>query len=162
MCHDAVSAGTKFAGREKGMVASTMTRYDRIRFMVPVAEAAVADWRNRRICLPSITTAIAIEGTDWGRAVAYREYKCLFPLRHDGIHSHENVLAAVRSHNEYLATWRGEGQQTPNWEELGREYYILAAQYLQSATYPYSPDKGFETRIVELVERYGLTVYDAM
>lgn len=139
-----------------------MTRYDKIRFFVPVAEAAMTDWRTRRICLPSITTALAIIGTDWGSAAVYREYQCLFPLRHDGIHSHETVSAAVRSHNEYLATWRGEGQQYPNWEDLGKEYYILAAQCLQSAAYPYSPDQMFEAKIVELVEQYGLTAYDVM
>lgn len=139
-----------------------MTRYDKIRFFVPVAEAAVADWRERHICLPSITTALAIAGTDWGRAAVYKECKCLFPLRHDGIHSHETVLDAVRSHTEYLAAWRGEGQRYPNWENLGKEYYILAAQCLQDAVYPYSPDKEFETQIVELVEQYGLTAYDAM
>ena len=137
-----------------------MTRYDKIRFFVPVAEAAMKDWRDRQICLPSITTALAIAGTDWGRAAVYKEYKCLFPLRHDGIRSHENVAAAVRAHTEYLATWRGAGQQYPNWEDLGKEYYILAAQCLQSAVYPYSPDKTFERKIVELVEQYGLTAYD--
>lgn len=140
----------------------TMTRYDKIRFFVPVAEAAMTDWRDRHICLPSVTTAIAIAGTDWGRAAVYQECKCLFPLRHDGIYSHETVSAAVRSHNEYLATWRGAGQQNPNWEELGKEYYILAAQCLQDAVYPYSPDKAFEAKIVELVERYGLMAYDVM
>lgn len=139
-----------------------MTRYDKIRFIVQIAEAAMADWRERHICLPSVTVAIAIEGTDWGRAAVYREQRCLFPHRHDGIHSHDTVLGAVRSHNEYLATWRGVGQQYPNWEDLGKEYYILAAQCLQAAEYPYSPDKEFETRIVELVERYGLTGYDVM
>ena len=139
-----------------------MTRYDKIRFIVQIAEAAVLDWRERHICLPSVTVAIAIEGTDWGRAAVYKEHRCLFPRRHDGIHGHDTVLAAVRSHNEYLAVWRGEGQQYPNWEDLGKEYYILAAQCLQSAEYPYSPDKEFEAKIVELVERYGLTGYDVM
>lgn len=139
-----------------------MTRYDKIRFIVQIAEAAVSDWRERHIFLPSVTVAIAIEGTDWGRAAVYREHRCLFPHRHDGIHSHDTVLAAVRSHNEYLAVWRSEEQQYPNWEDLGKEYYILAAQCLQAAEYPYSPDKGFEAKIVELVERYGLTGYDVM
>lgn len=139
-----------------------MTRYDKIRFIAQIAEAAVSDWRERHICLPSVTVAIAIEGTDWGRAAVYREHRCLFPRRHDGIHGHDTVLGAVRSHNEYLAVWRGEGQQYPNWEDLGKEYYILAAQCLQSAEYPYSPDKEYEAKIVELVERYRLTGYDVM
>lgn len=137
-----------------------MSRQDKIRFIAQIAEAAVADWRDRHICLPSVTVAIAIEGTDWGRAAVYREQNCLFPRRHDGIHSYATVLRAVRAHNEYLATWRGRGQQNPNWEDLGKEYYILAAQCLQAAKYPYSPDEGFEARIVELVEEYGLTEYD--
>lgn len=137
-----------------------MTRYDKNRFIRDIAEAAAEDWQNRHICLPSVTIALAVEGSDWGQAAVYREQNCLFPRRHDGIHGYTTMRAAVRSHSNYLATWRAPGQQEPNWQDLGKEYYILSVQCLQSAEYPYSPEKEFETTIVELIERYKLTVYD--
>lgn len=137
-----------------------MTRYDKLRFIRHIAEAATEDWRERRICLPSVTIALAAEGTDWGQAPVYTEQNCLFPRRHDGIHGYATTCAAVRSHSNYLATWRAPEQHNPNWMDLGKEYYILAVQCLQGAEYPYSPEKNFETKIVELIEEYGLTVYD--
>lgn len=140
---------------------AALTRQDKIRFIRLIADAAVEDWRDRRICLPSVTIAIAIEGTDWGREPVYREQNCLFPRRHDGIFSFATTGAAVRSHSNYLATWYGEGQQEPNWNDLGKEHYILAVQCLQDAKYPYSSHKDYEAVLVELIERYGLTVYDA-
>lgn len=137
-----------------------MLKHDRIRFIRLIAEAAADDWRDRHICLPSVTIALAAEGTEWGQAQIYREENCLFPRRHDGIHGYATVHAAVHSHSNYLATWQGPGQQGPNWPDLGNEYYILAVQCLQAAEFPYSPDKNFEAEMIELIERYGLTVYD--
>ena len=137
-----------------------MKWYNQNRFIRNIAEAAVQDWQDRNICLPSVTIALAIEGTCWGMYPVYREQQCLFPRRHDGIHGYSSMYIAVRAHNTYLATWRAPGQQRPNWENLAREHYILTVQCLQAAEYPYSPDRGFERAIVELIERYDLNDYD--
>ena len=137
-----------------------MKWHTRLKFIDKIADAAVEDWQERHICLPSVTIALAAEGTDWGHKSEYMEHNCLFPRRYDGIHEYETVRDAVRAHNNYLATWRAPEQIRPNWEDLGKEYYILAVQCLQAAEYPYSPEKNYEAVIVELIERYGLTAYD--
>lgn len=73
------------------------------------------------------------------------------------------VPVIVRLHNDYFATWKGEGQSRPNWEKLlGECYYILAAQYLQDAEYPYSVVEGYEERIVGMIERNGLVRFDGV
>lgn len=131
-------------------------------FIKDVAAAAKEDWQARHICLPSITVALAIEGSRWGTRREALLFNELFPHRRDGcMERHESFLAAVRSHNNYLATWQEIGQTAPNWREfVGQNYYILAIQYLQDAEYPYYRSKEFEGRIVSLIEKYGLTEYD--
>ena len=130
-------------------------------FVHQVAQAAEEDWRDRKICVPSLVIAIAVEGTDWGRSVRYAEQKALFPRRHDGIRYHKTIRHAVRSHNNYLAIWREDHQEGPNWERLiGQRHYILAVQYLQEAEYPYSLSTGYETKLIELIEGYGFYKYD--
>lgn len=137
-----------------------MKWHTRLKFIDKIADAAIEDWQERNICLPSVTIALAAESTDWGHKSEYMEHNCLFPRRYDGIHEYETVRDAVRAHNNYLAAWRAPGQTGPNWEDLGKEHYILAVQCLQAAEYPYSPEKNYEAVIVELIERYGLTAYD--
>ena len=102
-----------------------------------------------------------MEGTDWGKSVQYMEEKVLFPYRHDGIRHHKTIRHAVRSHNNYLAIWREDHQEAPNWENLiGQRHYILAVQYLQEAEYPYYPSKGYETKLIELIEGFEFYRYD--
>ena len=130
-------------------------------FIHQVAQSAVEDWRDRKICLPSLVIAIAVEGTDWGKSVRNMEEIVLFPHRHDGIRHHKTIRHAVRSHNNYLAIWREDNQEGPNWENLiGQKYYILAVQYLQEAEYPYSLSMNYETKLIELIEGYELYKYD--
>jgi len=130
---------------------SWMSGKTRKAFMEEVADAAVADWRERHICLPSLVIAIMIEGG--GRFWEECNGK--------GKRTWESVPVLVRSHNDYLATWKGEGQQRPNWEKVrGECYYILAVQYLQDAEYPYSVEKEYEEKIVGRIEGDGLVRYD--
>ncbi len=130
-------------------------------FVHQVAKSAVEDWRGRKICLPSLVIAIAVEGTDWGKSVQNMEEIVLFPRRHDGIRRHKTICHAVRSHNNYLAIWREDNQEGPNWENLiGQKHYILAVQYLQEAEYPYSPSKNYESKLIELIEGYEFYKYD--
>ena len=137
-----------------------MKWYNKNRFIRTIAEAAVRDWRDRHICLPSVTIALAIEGACWGMDPVYREQHCLFPRRYDGIHGYSTTYISVRTHNTYLATWQAPEQPRPNWEHLEKEHYILTVQSLQTAEYPYSPDREFESTIVELIEQYNLNDYD--
>lgn len=138
-----------------------MKERERKYFLEQVAEAAVQDWKERHICLPSLVIALAAEGTDFGKQTDYVEKNCLFLRRYDGIKQHKDFMEAVRSHNNYLLTWRKPEQKLPNWELLiGRQHYILAVQYLQEAKYPYSDEADFEKTMVELIERYDLAEYD--
>ncbi len=134
---------------------------DRRCFMEQVAKEAVRDWRERHICLPSLVIALAAEGTCFGDRTDYVEKNCLFPRRHDGIWTHRDFYESVCSHNDYLLTWKDPGQQMPNWKLLiGKRHYILAVQYLQDAEYPYCKEMDFEKRIVEMIEKYNLSLYD--
>ncbi len=130
-------------------------------FIEPVAEAAMKDWESRRICLPSLVIALAVEGTDWGRKTGSTGQRILFPRRRDGIKSYAAIRDEVCSHNNYLAFWRGERQKEPNWAKLiGQKYYILAAQYLQEAGYPYDDSGTYEKEIIDLIEEYLFMQYD--
>lgn len=120
-------------------------------WMKEVAGAAVADWRRRHICLPSLVIAIFMVG----------EGRFLCDLGRNGKKTCVSIPPMVRSHNDYLATWTGEGQQEPNWGSLvGERHYILAVQYLQDAKYPYSRRKDYEERLVKVIEGEGLTRFD--
>lgn len=126
-------------------------RMNRESFIPIIIKTAQEDWQARHICLPSLVIAMALH-----------DKAALFPLRKDG-HSgnYPSVEAAVLSHNTYLAEWKEEGQEQPNWKGLaGQEQYILAVQYLQDAQYPYYPSKRAEAELVEFIERNGLDRYD--
>lgn len=122
-------------------------------FMEEVADAAVADWKERHICLPSLMIAIFMVGGG-------RFLQDTMPGKTSAMSA---VPVIVRLHNDYFATWKGEGQSRPNWEKLlGECYYILAVQYLQDAEYPYSVEEGYEERIVGMIERNGLVRFDGV
>lgn len=133
-------------------------------FINAVAAAAGEDWQGRHICLPSLTIALAIEGSQWGKRSEAIILNELFPYRRDGcMERHDSYIAAVRSHNNYLATWKEQNQTAPNWKELiGQKNYILAVQCLQDAEYPYCNCNlgDYERKIVELIEKYRLYEYD--
>lgn len=126
---------------------------NRERFIFRIAKKAQEDWQARHLCLPSLVTAIALH-----------DFPVLFPLRRDGNQEvYSSIEEAVLSHNTYLAEWKEEGQESPNWEGLAeQEHYILAVQYLQDAQYPYYPSKEAEKELVELIERNGLDRYDSV
>lgn len=139
-----------------------MTYMGKQKFINDIADAAVRDWKERHICLPSVVIALAIEGSKWGKRPEAIFRNELFPHRRDGcMERHDSFIAAIRSHNNYLATWREMEQSAPNWRDLiGQNYYILAIQYLQDVEYPYCYEVDFERNIVGLIEEYGLNEYD--
>ena len=120
-------------------------------FMEEVADAAMADWKERHICIPSLMIAILMIGGG----------RFLQDMKSGKNADLVTVPVIVRMHNDYFAVWKGEGQSRPNWEKLlGECYYILAVQYLQDAEYPYSVEKGYEERIVGMIEGNGLVRFD--
>ncbi len=139
-----------------------MTYMGKEKFINDIADAAVRDWKERHICLPSIIIALAIEGSKWGKRPEALFCNELFPHRRDGcMERHDSFMAAIRSHNNYLAAWRENGQTAANWRDLiGQNYYILAVQYLQGAEYPYCDEDDYERNIVGVIEEYGLNEYD--
>lgn len=119
--------------------------------MKEVAGAAVADWRERHICLPSLIIASFMVGGGIFLQDIESEKKAALT----------DIPVIVRLHNDYLATWKGKGQSRPNWEKLlGECHYILAVQYLQDAEYPYSMEREYEEKIVGMIERNGLIRFD--
>lgn len=135
---------------------------------------AQEDWQARRLCLPSLVAALALHDMDespvhdaevFAVSLSYPSVTgglSLFPLRKDGYTGgYSSVGEAVRSHNTYLAGWKGAEQIRPNWEGLaGQTHYILAVQYLQDAKYSYYQGKKAEAELVEIIERNGLYRYD--
>lgn len=139
-----------------------MMHMEKEKFIREVAAAAREDWQGRHICLPSLTIALAIEGSRWGKRSEAAILNELFTHRRDGcMERHASFQAAIHSHNNYLATWREQDQTAPNWKDLiGQKHYILAVQCLQDAEYPYYSSSGYERKLVELIEKYKLYKYD--
>lgn len=130
-------------------------------FIKSIGKLASEDWEKRHLFLPSLIVAVAIEGIDWTDKKKNIKPRELFPLQKAERIRVASFVQAVEQHNDYLATWTSLEQNTPNWERLiGETNYIRAVQYLQDAKYPYSDDKQFENKIVELIEDYGLIYLD--
>lgn len=130
-------------------------------FIETVGAYAREDWLERHICLPSLVTALAIEESLWGSAPETLGRRELFPRRREGEKkAFASFRESIRSHNDYLATWREEGLY-PNWRLLvGQESYILAVQYLQNGRYPYRALDGYDAGLVQLIEGCGLLRFD--
>lgn len=139
-----------------------MIPWDKRSFIQKVAVPALEDWKERHICLPSLIIALAIDGTNWGQTEEFFSRREMFPNRRDHcIEIYPTIKEAVCSHNNYLAVFREKKQKESNWRHLvGQGNYILAVQYLQTAEYPYCPDEGFETKLVNLIEEYKLTRFE--
>lgn len=134
----------------------------RSHFIAMIAECAVKDWQERHLCIPSLAIALALDGTNWGRKQEWIKKKELYPYRRDQLEKrYESFLDAVRSHNNYLATWREGEQDYPNWEKLiGARHYILVVQYLQDAKYPYYSEKLKDLKLIDIIEGYRLSEFD--
>lgn len=134
---------------------------DRSVFIQYIGKIALQDWKKRHICLPSLTVAIAVEGIDWRNRRTEIEREELFPLQRSVRKHALSFEGIVVQHTDFLASWKKIGQAGCNWEHLiGEVNYIRAVQFLQEAKYPYSTDKLFEYRIIEIIEDYGLVYLD--
>ncbi|MFG6344028.1 MAG: hypothetical protein K1W35_09775 [Lachnospiraceae bacterium] len=130
-------------------------------FIEYIGQIAQEDWRRRHICLPSIVIAIALEAIDWEKNEDEIKPNELF-VRLEGFHADSPVLRhVIIEHNNYLVTWRDPSQESPNWIELiGESNYIRAVQSLLDPKYPYCEAPEYDRRLVEIIEKYKLTVYD--
>ena len=130
-------------------------------FIEVIGQIAQEDWQRRHICLPSIVTAIALEAIDWEKNEDEIKPNELF-ARLEGFHADSPVLRhVIIEHNNYLVTWRDPSQESPNWIELiGESNYIRAVQSLLDPKYPYCEAPEYDRRLVEIIEKYKLTVYD--
>ena len=157
-------------------------------FIERVALAAVADWVERRIMLPSIVIAQAMKESGRGTSELALKANALFGIKKNGWTGKVYVKDAVEQrpdgtyytvddtewraydsweesivdHNTYIATRKIGNQTEPNWNKvIGCDNYILAVQYLQNAQYPYATSKTYaESLINDYIEKYGLTKYD--
>lgn len=130
-------------------------------FIEVIGQIAQEDWQRRHICLPSIVIAIALEAIDWEKKEDEIKPNELF-ARLEGFHADSPVLRhVIIEHNNYLVTWRDPSQESPNWIELiGESNYIRAVQSLLDPKYPYCEAPEYDRRLVEIIEKYKLTVYD--
>lgn len=130
-------------------------------FIEVIGQIAQEDWQRRHICLPSIVTAIALEAIDWEKNEDEIKPNELF-ARLEGFHADSPVLRhVIIEHNNYLVTWRDPSQESPNWIDLiGESNYIRAVQSLLDPKYPYCEAPEYDRRLVEIIEKYRLTVYD--
>ena len=157
-------------------------------FIERVALAAVADWVERRIMLPSIVIAQAMKESGRGTSELALKANALFGIkkngwtgkvyvkdaveqRPDGTYytvddtewrAYDSWEESIADHNTYIATRKIGSQTEPNWKKvIGCDNYILAVQYLQYAQYPYATSKTYaESLINDYIEKYGLTKYD--
>ncbi len=130
-------------------------------FIEVIGQIAQEDWQRRHICLPSIVTAIALEAIDWEKNEDEIKPNELF-ARLEGFHADSPVLRhVIIEHNNYLVTWRDPSQESPNWIELiGESNYIRAVQSLLDPKHPYCEAPEYDRSLVEIIEKYKLTVYD--
>lgn len=160
-------------------------------FIEFVGEIARRDWLERRFVLPSIVVAQAIKESASGTSELAQKANALFGIKAndqwkgpvyvkdaseqnpDGSYRTEKDTLwrkynsweeSIIDHNTYIATRRIGNQLEPNWiNVIGERDYVLAAQYLQDAQFPYATSKTYaESLINDYIEKYNLTRFDVM
>ena len=159
-------------------------------FMDYVGEIARQDWIDRKIMLPSVVVAQAIKESARGTSELARNANALFGVkknewtgksyikqateqRPDGTYyivndaewrAYGSWKESIIDHNTYIATRKVGNQTEPNWiKVVGCDNYVLVAQYLQDAQYPYATSKNYtESLINDYIEKYDLTRFDVV
>lgn len=108
-------------------------------FIQEAGRYAIAQWKERHICLPSVMTGILMLEKD-------NEDTCIADVRE-----------SVRRHTDYLASCLTESEPYNRWQQ---ENYILAAQYLYMAVPPFHRRQDFETLLIQVIEDNQLTRFD--
>lgn len=160
-------------------------------FIEFVGEIARRDWLERRFVLPSIVVAQAIKESASGTSELAQKANALFGVKdndqwdgpvyvkdateqnEDGSYRTEKDTLwrkynsweeSIIDHNTYIATRRIGNQLEPNWiNVIGERDYVLAAQYLQDAQFPYATSHTYaESLVNDYIEKYNLTRFDVM
>lgn len=159
---------------------------DKEKFMGTVGEIANADWKARRIVLPSVVVAQAIKESAWGTSELARKAKALFGIKRNGWNgkiyvkdaleqnadgsyytveqtqwrAYDSWEESVYDHNTYIAERSTDGGKTLRYAPvIGCTDYTLAARYLQECGY--ATDRSYaESLIHDYIEKYRLTEFD--
>lgn len=157
-------------------------------FIEFVGRIAQEDWNTRKLVLPSVVVAQAIKESGFGTSELAVNANALFGIKLNGwtgkvyvkdaieqnpdgsYRTDKNTLwraynsweESILDHNTYLFERKIGNQTEPNWKNvIGCEDYVLAAQYLQSAQFPYATSKNYEESLIhDYIEKYNLVRYD--
>ena len=159
-------------------------------FVEYVGEVARQDWIDRKIMLPSVVVAQAIKESARGTSELARNANALFGIKKNGWtgktyikdateqkadgsyytvkntewRAYDSWKQSIIDHNTYISTRRVGSQTEPNWiKVVGCDNYVLVAQYLQGAQYPYASSETYEESLInDYIEKYDLTRFDAV
>lgn len=157
-------------------------------FIEFVGRIGQRDWEERRLVLPSIVVAQALKESDSGKSELAQNANALFGVKQNGWtgkiyykdateqnpdgtyrkdyntpwRMYNSWEESIIDHNTYIATRRIGNQTEPNFKRvIGELEYVRAAQYLQSAQFPYATAHGYaESLINDYIEKYNLTRFD--
>lgn len=160
---------------------------DKEKFMGLVGKTANADWKERRIILPSVVVAQAIKESAWGTSELAREAKALFGIKKNGWNgkiyvkdateqdadgnfytveqvqwrAYDSWEASVLDHNTYIAERSTDGGRTLRYAPvIGCADYTMAARCLQECGY--ATAHGYaESLVHDYIEKYQLTRFDS-
>lgn len=156
------------------------------KFLDIVGRAAIRDWQERRIVLPSVVVAQAIKESAWGTSELARKANALFGIKKNGWggriyvkdaleqnadgsyytveqtqwRAYDSWEESVLDHNTYIAERSTDGGRTLRYAPvIGCTDYTLAAQHLQECGY--ATAQGYaESLIHDYIEKYTLMKFD--
>ena len=155
-------------------------------FINTVAAVAVADWKTRRIMLPSVVIAQAALESGWGDSELALKANALFGIKKNGWTGAVYIKAATEQrsdgsyyvvdntewraygswtesivdHNDYIATRKKSDGSLRYSPIIGNTDYRAVCQLLKDCGYATSltyPDK-----LLNLISKYNLTQYDTV
>lgn len=157
-------------------------------FIEFVGKVAMEDWKQRKICLPSVVVAQAIKESGAGTSELAQNANAIFGIKKNGwtgetyikdageqnpdgtYRTDKNVewrkygswRESIIDHNDYIATRKIGKQTEPNYKAvIGETDYRKAVEALQSAEYPYATSLTYaESLINDYILKYNLTRFD--
>lgn len=134
-----------YLGMQKNTIiyAQNMEWYRSTPCIREISKEAVAAWNKRRICLPSVMTAIMLLEQE------NRE------------NSISEIKERVQAYTDSLAFWKN-GEAAEKKEKIrpwGEDNYILAAQHFQES-FQACCEQGFETLLIRTIEENKLARFD--
>lgn len=162
---------------------------DKISFIDYIGKIAQKDWKERRICVPSVVIAQAMKESACGTSELAVAANALFGIKKNGWtgatyhkvateqrpdgsyyttqdpiewRAYENWEQSIMDHNTYIATRKVGNQTQPNWiKVVGESDYKKAIHEMQNAQYRYATSLTYEESIIrDYIEKYELYKYD--